>query len=274
MDRTNFVRKTASPGSIAILERIAGWLHRGRRITLAGAPVKVNLGSGLFVAPGWINVDGNLKALIAGWPEFVLRLLHPFFVRSGVMVEQFIAILRGNRFVHCDLKYGIPLPDSSADFVFCSHVLHHLYRDEAHRLLCEVLRILKPGGAIRLVVPDLEYIMSLYGKGERERTLSYFFYPSPRSDLFSRRYQYDFKLLEDLLGSLGFCEIRRCRYREGAIPDLNVLDRLPEESLYVEAQKPSSASAPAHPKAAAIGALHVREPRAISSELHAERRSV
>jgi SAM-dependent methyltransferase len=182
-------RPTARIELVIALERLAGRLHRWGRIKPAAAPVKVNLGSGLFVARGWINIDGSLKALLARSPAFVLHAIHPWFANSGATREQFITLLRGNRFVHHDLKYGIPLPDSSADFVFSSHMLHHLYRDQAARMLAETMRVLKPGGIMRLVVPDLEYIMALYQRGNREQALSYFFYPSLRSDLFTRRYR-------------------------------------------------------------------------------------
>ena len=68
-----------------------------------------------------------------------------------------------------NLKYGVPLPDSSADFIYTSHTLHHLYRDEAAALLADAFRALKPGGTIRVAVPNLEYIFALYQRGERER---------------------------------------------------------------------------------------------------------
>jgi hypothetical protein len=47
------------------LTRAAGWLARNKNVSLAGAdrPVKVNLGSSLVVAPGWVNIDGSLSAL-------------------------------------------------------------------------------------------------------------------------------------------------------------------------------------------------------------------
>jgi predicted SAM-dependent methyltransferase len=85
--------------------------------------------------------------------------------------------------VHYNLKYGVPLPDSSADFIFTSHTLHHFYRDEAMALLRDAFRVLKSGGTIRIAVPNLEYIFSLYQRyqrGEREQALKFFFYPSKR----------------------------------------------------------------------------------------------
>jgi SAM-dependent methyltransferase len=226
-----------TPVQIAI-ERIVGRLHRARRIVPGPPPVKVNLGSGMFVARGWINLDASLKALLKGWPVFALRAIYPLLAKNGLKCDEFVTLLRSERFVHHDLRHGLPFPDGSVDFLYSSHALHHLYRAEAAKLLAEGIRTLKPGGTIRIVVPDLEYIMSLYQQGKRERALSYFFYESPRSELFSRRYQYDFLLLRELLESTGFRDIRRCAYQKGRTPDLGCLDRMPEESLFVEARRP------------------------------------
>ncbi len=55
-----------------------------------------------------------------------------------------------------DLREGIPAPDDSVDVVYHSHVLEHIDRDVAPAFLRECLRVLKPGGIIRVVVPDLE----------------------------------------------------------------------------------------------------------------------
>jgi predicted SAM-dependent methyltransferase len=61
-----------------------------------------------------------------------------------------------------DLVGDINLPDNSYEAVYCSHVLEHLPRNIAPRVCCEFHRILKIGGVLRLVVPDLEVIASNY----------------------------------------------------------------------------------------------------------------
>jgi SAM-dependent methyltransferase len=221
-------------------ERVLGWLRKSRRITPLPGLVKVNLGSGLYVAPGWINIDGSLKTALARWPRPLLRALYPLLSGSTHSREDFVTVLRGNLFVTHNLKYGVPLPAGSADFIFLSHVLHHLYKDQARALLMEIKRVLKPGGTLRVAVPDLEYIIALYLRGLREEAIEgYFFYPSAsRSELSTRHYQYDFMLLTRLLESVGFISVRRCGYRQGATPDIDTLDRLPNEALFVEADKP------------------------------------
>jgi len=49
-------------------------------------------------------------------------------------------------------------------------------------------------------------------------------------------WMYDFQSLAHLLRACGFKTIIRRRFREGKVPDIDVLDNR-EESLHVEAQK-------------------------------------
>jgi hypothetical protein len=48
---------------------------------------------------------------------------------------------------------------------------------------------------------------------------------------------YDFELLSAVLQDAGYRDIRQCRYREGEVPDLHLLDNRPEETLFVEARR-------------------------------------
>lgn len=62
----------------------------------------------------------------------------------------------------CDLRKGIPYPDEYFDACYSSHVLEHLTAKEATTFLKECLRVLKVGGVLRIVVPDLESICRQY----------------------------------------------------------------------------------------------------------------
>jgi len=61
-----------------------------------------------------------------------------------------------------DLRKGLPYPSAQFDACYSSHVLEHLTEDEAQKNLDESLRVLKPQGVIRVVVPDLEAIARTY----------------------------------------------------------------------------------------------------------------
>lgn len=61
-----------------------------------------------------------------------------------------------------DVAGDTSLPDNCYEAVYSSHVLEHLPRNLAPRTCGEFHRILKKGGIVRLVVPDLESIASNY----------------------------------------------------------------------------------------------------------------
>jgi predicted SAM-dependent methyltransferase len=61
-----------------------------------------------------------------------------------------------------DLRKGIPFPDEAFDVVYHSHVLEHFSQPRARVFLRECLRVLKPGGTLRVAVPDLEQKAKTY----------------------------------------------------------------------------------------------------------------
>ncbi len=222
---------------------ILGYIKSSRRIRPipqdASSLVKINLGCGLAVAKGWINVDGSLNALMAHWPRAIHKMLYR---ASGAnryyTCDQYCSLLEDHQFVHHNLSYGIPFADESVDFVYSSHFLEHLHRQDALHLLQESFRVLKPGGLTRVGVPDLAYAIAMYSAGKKEKMLSDYFFVDDKDSYYARhKYMYDFELLGKLLESAGFKDIKRCSYRKGDTPDLAVLDNRPEDTLFVEARK-------------------------------------
>jgi SAM-dependent methyltransferase len=64
--------------------------------------------------------------------------------------------------IAANLVKGVPFPDESFDVVYHSHLLEHFPKKDARNFLRECNRILRPGGVIRVVVPDLEAIARSY----------------------------------------------------------------------------------------------------------------
>ena len=89
----------------------------------------LNLGCGERFHPEWVNLD--------------LRPASP-----GVQ--------------HGDLRKDLPFPDASLDVVYHSHVLEHFSQPDGLRFLGRCRKVLRPGGLLRVVVPDLERIVELY----------------------------------------------------------------------------------------------------------------
>ena len=61
-----------------------------------------------------------------------------------------------------NLNDPLPFEDNSVDVVYHSHVLEHFSKCKAKEFLKECYRVLKPGGIIRVVVPNLEDIVINY----------------------------------------------------------------------------------------------------------------
>lgn len=61
-----------------------------------------------------------------------------------------------------DVTRGIPFDEHQFDAVYHSHILEHLRPEQGRQLVAECFRVLKPGGVLRMVVPDLERIARLY----------------------------------------------------------------------------------------------------------------
>jgi SAM-dependent methyltransferase len=103
--------------------------------------LRLNLGCGSVCHPDWVNLD-----TIASRPDVVA----------------------------CDLRRPLPFADAVAEACYASHVLEHLNQHDARCLLDECHRLLRPGGILRIVVPDLEgiataYLKSLAGRREDHR---------------------------------------------------------------------------------------------------------
>jgi SAM-dependent methyltransferase len=119
----------------------------------------VNAGSGPADPPPWINIDGSWQARLAG---------HPWLARAG---SRLLGIEIGHwprGVAYRDVRRGLGYPEGSIAVVYASHMLEHLYRDEALRFLQDAHRALMPEGVCRIVVPDLEQIVHWYLAHQRE----------------------------------------------------------------------------------------------------------
>ena len=126
---------------------------------LADGRAFVNLGSSARVAPGWNNIDFSLLMRFARYPR-----LSSFLHKAGLLsTDRYKRIQNLDReAIRWDLRKGIPFPDRTFDCVYHSHVFEHIDRDDALPFLKECFRVLKPGGVLRVVVPDLEVLTRNY----------------------------------------------------------------------------------------------------------------
>lgn len=69
---------------------------------------------------------------------------------------------------YANLLKRLPISDGAADIVYSSHFLEHIPRNLLLTFLSECFRITKPGGRLRLVLPDFDELCRTY-LAERER---------------------------------------------------------------------------------------------------------
>ncbi len=188
------------------------------------------------------SVDAQLARLEIGRATRGLRLhlgAGPQRLPGWVNIDLFPAELA------IDLRWGLPFADGSARLVYMAHVLEHFnFDDEALFILREIRRVLEPGGALRIVVPDLEKYFRAYVERDdaffaaRERHWG----PPARSSLLSRflhyagagarpdqrdghKFGYDFELLRELLLEAGFSSVVRSDFMKSTEAELRVDDR-------------------------------------------------
>ncbi len=71
-----------------------------------------------------------------------------------------------------NLLKGIDFPDEKFDVVYHSQVLEHIPKENALFFIEECFRVLKPGGIMRVVLPDLENLVNEYIKYLNENMTS------------------------------------------------------------------------------------------------------
>ena len=158
-----------------------------------------------------------------------------------------------------DLRYPLLIDNSVFDGIFTEHTLEHLTYGEVARVLAECLRILKPSGRIRIIVPDMALFAENYARKNDvwfrawehavleprgRRMISHMEALSFVTQEYGHRSAWDMDTMEKFLACAGFIDIRKCALREGA--DLHLLrDKEDSDrviiSLYVEARKPDPA---------------------------------
>jgi predicted SAM-dependent methyltransferase len=123
-----------------LIKPLAKWLLYQRDRVLRGLfppaipknpnnEVYIHLGCGEIVSDEFINVDSR-----------VFRHIH-----------------------HVHRADKLPMfQDNSANMIYASHILEHFRMDEVPIVLKEWYRILKPGGVLRVGVPDFDTIIKVY----------------------------------------------------------------------------------------------------------------
>jgi predicted SAM-dependent methyltransferase len=193
------------------------WFSRRlKRLAASRDPVRLHLGCGPRLLPGWINID--------------------FVIGANVLL---------------DLRRPLPLPNDTVDYIFSEDFLEHLTFKAGTGLLGECARVLKSGGTLRIATPDLARLVQTYlerseARLERSRkmfpshfTFAQMFNTGMRA--WGHQFVYDEEALRAVLEPLGF-RVTRELFNQSTHPDLRGLDLRDAnawaQSMYIEAKKP------------------------------------
>lgn len=173
---------------------------------------RLHWGCGDITPEGWINSD----------------------IREGPGID-----------ISCSIFDGLPLEDGSIDYITGQHVLPEIKIYDQVTALSELRRVLKPGGVLRLSLPDLDLAIAAYQSGRREH-FDIWDWDTVSGEFITYILWYNhiqtpftYEFAEELLRKAGFGEVRRVAYRvtESAYPEIVDLDNRERESFYVEAVK-------------------------------------
>lgn len=223
----------------------------------SGRDIYLHIGSGLVAPETWVNIDASWNALLAKFPCF-----HKILCILRIIKEDVAKIpWPKNIKIHNVLK-GLPYHDGCVAAIYASHFLEHLTRTEGMFFLRECHRVLRRGGYLRLVVPDLELLSRNYiamkaqahagdpkpveeflratglytDYGETTLLLGLY---RRLTDFNRHKWLYDYDSLMASLVEIGFSEVRKRGYLESDIPliaDVEHEDRL-KEAYCVEATR-------------------------------------
>jgi predicted SAM-dependent methyltransferase len=190
----------------------------------AARGLRIHLGCGNALFPGWVNVD-----------------CYPPTSQPGIDI------------LTIDVRRGLPLASSSVTALFSEHFLEHLPLETVRGvILPEIRRVLEPGGHVHIGVPDGEYFINQYVAYREGRTDPLFEQnrrgSTPMTLLneiahgFGHHFAYDFETMKAALEAADFCNVRRVAPDTSDVSAFQGKDRADDwrraMTLYVEAEAP------------------------------------
>jgi predicted SAM-dependent methyltransferase len=214
--------------------------------------VRLNLGCGQAPSAGWLNYDNSPAVWLAKSPMLAGVLRRLGLIDDGS--AEFAAFCRVNHIHYANAARRIPHESGTVDAIYSSHMIEHLVRDDAWAFLLECHRALKPGGRLRLVVPDLHALVQQYHlRGSADYFVAQMQFEThlPRGLmrklkwlLFGGRghhWMYDARSLGELMEEAGFTAVEMMEPGQTRLADPAGLDLRERqiESIYLEGLRPA-----------------------------------
>jgi predicted SAM-dependent methyltransferase len=152
-----------------------------------------------------------------------------------------------------DATRRFPFADETFQYIYSEHMIEHVPYEKGTYMLRECCRVMRRGGAIRVITPDLSAILGLHSRdlsAAQERYLLWFcqtFVPERAPSavfainsmfrLWGHQFIYDKQTLADAMRLAGFNSVTRLPISQSHHPDLQNLvneQRYPEGLLNFE----------------------------------------
>lgn len=158
-----------------------------------------------------------------------------------------------------DVTRGIPYSDSSVDLIFSEHFLEHLPQRDGLRFLRECRRVLRPGGVVRVAMPDLDDLVTRYGnadwQGDGDMFRLGFEWVDNRCEMLNiamrewgHQWIYNEEELRRLGDLAGLVPRGRMKFGVSVVPELNELEHRAASKLIMEFRTRTAEQAERWPK--------------------------
>ena len=188
---------------------------------------------------GWVNTDITPHMFISritGFPKLLNQL--------GLISDQRLSQHRAGIFSqlrYLNVAKPFPFKDDSVCCIYSSHMLEHLPQHIARGCLNESHRVLKPGGVLRIAVPDLDQMIADYRPADPDAWLHEIFALYSKGDKNRHWWHYNEVSLKQKLHDVGFEDCYRCGLGEGRCVDVGKFEAADNHegcpTLFMEAIK-------------------------------------
>ena len=208
---------------------------------------RLNIGCGDTPSDGWINVDNSISIKLAGYP--LLSRVLTFLKLLNSNQKSYIEFCKDNNIIWADVVKKIPFKNNSVEAIYTAHMLEHLDRNDSRTFLLNAKKVLKPGGVLRISVPDFKMLIEAYmvhksaDKFLEDSLLTIIAPKTFKQKILilltgfrHHQWMYDADSLINLLKNCGFVNVQEKSSSSSDIQNtegLN-LDERSEESVYIE----------------------------------------
>jgi predicted SAM-dependent methyltransferase len=119
----------------------------------------LNVASSVYVLEDFVNLDNHLFIRFINNSNIAKKVLP---AKYHELLRSYVEASKKAKLIKHDCRMPLKFPDSSVDHILCSHFLEHVFPEDRTNILNDFMRVLKPGGTLHIILPDLESQVTKY----------------------------------------------------------------------------------------------------------------